>query len=79
MTKHVTVTLDEESLTVLDGIASNMEQSREETITMALREWLAGQADFEAQVRAGIADADAGNFVSHEEVERIALKYDAAR
>ena len=78
MTKHVTVTLDDESLTVLDGIAATMEQSREDTISMALREWLAGQADFAAHVRAGIADANAGRFVSHEEVERIALKYPAA-
>ena len=75
MTKHGTITLDDRNLPVHGGIVATMEQSREDSGSMPLREWLAGQAEFAAHVRARIADADAGGVVSHEEVERIALRY----
>jgi predicted transcriptional regulator len=77
MTKHLTISLDEKSLTALDGIAATMERSREDTISLALREWLAGQADFASHVEAGIADAEAGRFVGDEEIARLLRKYDS--
>ena len=76
MTEHVTMELDERTLTTLDGFAAAMELSRTGMIDRALKEWLAGQADFVAQVQAGIADADAGRFVDDDEIARIVRKFD---
>ena len=78
MSAPVTIELDDNTLNALDGIAANMERSRSEIIDLALREWLEAQRDFAAHVQGGIADADAGRFVSQEEIERIAHKYDHA-
>jgi predicted transcriptional regulator len=78
MSAPVTIDLDEETLIALDGFAANMEQSRSVVIDLALREWLSAQADFATHVQAGIADAEADRFVSQDEIERIAHKYDRA-
>ncbi len=77
MTAPVTIDLDDTILSALDGFASTMARSRDGIIILALQEWLAAQSDFIAHVKAGIADAEAGRFVSQEEMERIAGKYGA--
>lgn len=74
MTAPITIDLDERTLTALDGFAANMEQSRSGMINLALQEWLAAQVDFVAQVEAGLAEADRGEFVSEEEIARILHK-----
>lgn len=75
MTAPVTIDLDEKTLTALDNFAANMEQSRSGMINLALQEWLAAQVDIISDIKAGIADADAGRFASDEEVAAVFAKY----
>lgn len=79
MTAPITIDFEEETLTALDAFAARMEQSRDGLIKLALEEWLAAQAWELAEIEAAIAEADRGEFVSDEEIAKIAGKYGRER
>ena len=71
----VTIQLDETALGVLDALAASAERSREELLSEAVADFLALQRDQIEDIEAGLAEADRGEFVSDEEIERIVGKY----
>ncbi|HEY8565677.1 MAG TPA: hypothetical protein VIL65_09270 [Beijerinckiaceae bacterium] len=83
MSSTVTVQINEETLAAFDAYAHRIDQSRDVLLTQALEEWLTVQNWQLEQIDAGIADAEAGNFASDEEVAAIfakhGIKYGARR
>jgi predicted transcriptional regulator len=79
MTDAVTIDFDEEVLTALDALAARSDQSRSALVNLALEQWLAAQTWQMAEIEAGIADADAGRFVSDEEIAGIVSGRDLGR
>jgi predicted transcriptional regulator len=75
MTVPITIEFDEETLTVLDGFAASMELSRGALIKLAIEEWLTAQTWNIAEIEAGLAEADRGEFVSHEEIAAVFAKH----
>ncbi|HEX8665800.1 MAG TPA: hypothetical protein VF744_17435 [Beijerinckiaceae bacterium] len=69
------IEFDEEKLTVLDGFAASMELSRSELIKLAVEEWLTAQTWNIAEIEAGLAEADRGEFVSQEEIAAVLAKH----
>ena len=54
-------------------------QDQSQLAEQALQEYVAFEAEQLAKIHAGIADADAGRFVSRAEIEAIANRYRAYR
>lgn len=79
MAATVTVQVDEETLSALDALASRLEQSRSGLVNQVLSDWIAFQREQIREIEAGIADADAGRFVSDEEIARIVSGRDPGR
>ena len=75
----VTLELDEGHLATVEGLARNLGLPRDELVGEAIANWLALQAWHIDQIKAGIADADAGRFVTEEELEAIVRGDDAPR
>ena len=71
MTAAVTIQFKDETLSALDALASRLDQSRSAIVNQALEDWIAFQKAQIEEIEAGIADADAGRFVSDEEIARI--------
>lgn len=75
MTQSVTLELDDETLQAVDRLAVRTECSRIEIISRAVQDYVELEGWQLAKIQAGIAAADHGDFVSEEEIERIAEKY----
>ena len=66
---------EEEARDRLDRLASQLRRDRSFLINEAIEQYLA-QLDWqEAQIRAGIEEADRGEFASEEEVEAVFAKW----
>ena len=74
----ITIELKEETLSALDAFAAKLDQSRDALVGQALEEWLSLQDWRLEEIEAGIADADAGRFVSDEEIARIVAGHDVS-
>jgi predicted transcriptional regulator len=72
MTKSVSVTarLDDALLAALDTHAKELDRSRSWVIEKALKDYLERDAAFLAAIEEGIAEADAGLCIPHEEAMR---------
>ena len=75
MTAAVTIHLNEETLSALDALSARLDQPRSALVNQALEDWLTLQKWQMDQIAAGIADADAGNFATDEEVSAVFAKY----
>jgi RHH-type transcriptional regulator, rel operon repressor / antitoxin RelB len=63
----------------IEQLAQTTGQDQSQLAEQALRQYVAFEAEQLAKIHEGIADADAGRFVSREEVESIANRYRAYR
>lgn len=82
MSAALTLTFDDETLARLTRVAEDRQMSAEAVAAMAVEVFLDGQDheyelddDALEQIRAGLAEADRGEFASDEEVERVFAKY----
>jgi len=67
--QSVTFEASEESIATIDEIAANREVDRAEILHDAIALYLADYEQLKADIAEGERDIDAGNFVTHEEVE----------
>ena len=79
MTASVTFELEEETISALNAYAARIDRPRSTLVNEALEEWLALQKWQLEEVEAGIAEADRGEFVSDEEIDKIVAKYGGDR
>lgn len=75
----VTIQLDDKVLGELDALAAQIQRPRDELLSEAVEGYLAFQQEQIEEIKAGLAEADRGEFVSDEEIERIVGKYAAKR
>ena len=73
-----TISIDEATLTALDDLAARTASSRDALVHQALESYLELQAWQLKEIEAGVADADAGNFASDEEVAAVFAKHGVA-
>lgn len=71
---QVQITLDNDTLALLDATAKASTFSREEALREAIEQYSAYDRWFRARVEEGLADLAAGRVVSHEQVERESLE-----
>src|SRR5262245_57904782 len=69
MTKSVTFRVDDDKLDFLDELARSMDRDRSYLINQAIDDFLEVRRWQIEQIRKAVADADAGDFASEEEVE----------
>lgn len=62
---------DETKLEALDKLAASMDRSRNWIVNRAIERYIAEQAWQIAEIEAGLAEADRGEFASEEEVEAV--------
>ena len=74
----LTVELDDETAQALDRLAEQTDRTRESLVNEAVRDYLALEASQLAEIADAIKEADRGEFVTREEIERIIGKYDSA-
>ena len=75
MTKAVTISIDETTLTALDDLAVRTDLSREALVHQALENYLELQAWQLKKIQGGLAAADRGDFATDEEVTAVFSKY----
>lgn len=75
MGRSVTLELDDEILQSLDQLAARTERSRADLIQAAVQDYLDLQNWQIKKIEAGLAAAEQGDFVSDDEIARIAAKY----
>jgi predicted transcriptional regulator len=68
MTKSVTFRLDEDKLQFLDQLAKSQDRDRSYLINQAVEHYLEVRRWHIEEIRKAVAEADAGNFASPEEV-----------
>jgi len=71
----VTVRLDDDTADALDRLAESLDWSRDDVAAQAIREYVALQAWQVAEVEAGLAQAEAGDFASDGDVARVIAKF----
>ncbi|HVL70280.1 MAG TPA: hypothetical protein VM434_00170 [Beijerinckiaceae bacterium] len=71
-----TIQLDEKTSSALGALAARLDRSPTSLVQEAIEEWLAFQRAQIEEIEAGIADAEAGRFVTDEEIARIAAGID---
>jgi predicted transcriptional regulator len=69
MTKAVTFRMDDDKLEFLDRIAKTMDRDRSHLINQAVENYLDVKRWHIEQIEKAVAEADAGNFASPEEVQ----------
>jgi predicted transcriptional regulator len=81
MTTYRTVSfrIPAEKVDELDAFAKSMERDRSYLLNEALDNYLAYQRDFIAAVEEGIAAADRGELIDHEEVMKMAASWGTRR
>jgi predicted transcriptional regulator len=67
MKMMISTRTDESTIVALDEIAANMDMTRSDVMNEAMRHYIDYITWFKTEVQRGIADADAGRMVSHEE------------
>lgn len=77
MTAAFTIRLDDAMLAKLDALAADSDRSRNWLATKAIEDYVALNAWQIEQVKAGIAEADRGEFATDAEVEAVFAKYRA--
>ena len=68
MTKSVTFRLDDDKLQVLDGLATTMDRDRSYLLNEAVENYIDLHQWQINEIRQAIAEADAGDFATNEEV-----------
>jgi predicted transcriptional regulator len=71
MTAAFTIRLDEDKLAKLDALAADMDRSRSWIAAKAIETYVELNAWQIAQIKAGIAEADRGEFATEEELDAI--------
>ena len=77
MTAAFTIRLDDEMLAKLDALAADTDRSRNWIAAKAIQDYVELNAWQIEQIKAGIAEADRGEFATDEEVEAVFRKYRA--
>ena len=75
MPSAVTIQMKDETLAALDAYAHRIDQPRDLLVMQAVEDLLSEQSRQLERIDAGIADADAGNFASDEEVAAVFVQY----
>ncbi|MBV5262595.1 CopG family ribbon-helix-helix protein [Pinisolibacter aquiterrae] len=70
-----TVRLDDEKARKLDRLASRLDRSRSWVAAQAIDDYLAREEWQIAEIEAGLAEADRGDFASPEDIARVVGKY----
>lgn len=70
-----TVRLDDEKARKLDRLASRLDRSRSWLAAQAIDDYLAREEWQIAEIEAGIAEAERGDFASTEDLARVVAKY----
>ena len=79
MSETLTIRLHDEARRALDRLMLDTDRSVEDLVDEAIRNYLELQEWQRQKIEAGIAAADRFEFVSEEEIARIAGKYSAVR
>jgi predicted transcriptional regulator len=74
----VTVRLDDDTANALDRLAESLDRSPDDVAAQAIREYVALQAWQRAEIEAGLAQADAGDFAGDADVARVLKKFGRA-
>lgn len=75
MTAAFTIRLDDETLAKLDALAADTDRSRNWLAAKAIESYVAQNAWQIEQIKAGLAEADRGEFATDEEVRSVFDKY----
>lgn len=70
-----TVQVDNSTAVRLDRLASRLEQSSEKLAMEALEDFVDLEEEHLAEIEAGLAEADRGDFAPPSEIERIKARY----
>jgi predicted transcriptional regulator len=70
-----TVRLNDEKTRQLDELASKLDRPRSYLAAQAIDDFLAREAWQLAEIEAGLADADRGEFASADDLARVVAKY----
>ena len=68
MTTPITLRVDDETLTRIDELAEAMDRSRNWILRDAVSRYLDDEQDWIARVKRGLAEAERGDLVPHDEV-----------
>jgi predicted transcriptional regulator len=71
----VTFRLESDKVAALDALADSLDRDRTYLLSEAVHAYLETQQWHLDEIRAGIADADAGRVVSHNKVKAMAAKW----
>lgn len=74
----VTVRLDDDTANALDRLAESLDRSPDNVAAQAIREYMALQAWQRAEIEAGLAQVDAGDFAGDADVVRVLKKFGRA-
>jgi predicted transcriptional regulator len=77
MTAAFTIRLDDDKLAKLDALAADMDRSRSWIAAKAIENYVELNAWQIAQIKAGIAEADRGEFATEEELDAIEAEIQA--
>lgn len=77
MTAAFTIRLDDEMLAKLDALAADTDRSRNWIATKAIESYVELNAWQIEQIKAGIAEADRGEFATEEELDAIEAEIQA--
>ena len=77
MTAAFTIRLDDEKLAKLDALAADMDRSRSWIAAKAIESYVELNAWQIEQIKAGIAEADRGEFATEEELDAIEAEIQA--
>ena len=75
MTAAFTIRLDDETLAKLDALAADTDRSRNWLAAKAIENYIELNAWQIEQIKAGLAEADRGEFATDEEVRSVFDKY----
>jgi predicted transcriptional regulator len=70
-----TVRLDDDKARQLDELASKLDRPRSYLAAQAIEDFLAREAWQIAEIEAGLADADRGEFASADDLTRVVARY----
>ena len=71
----ITFRLESTKVAALDAIADTMERDRTYLLTEAVEAYLETQRWQLEEIKAGLAEADAGDFIDHKKVKAMAAKW----
>lgn len=78
--KPISISLDEVTAERLNALAQSQHRSRSAVVNEAIEQYLENEARIVEAIKVGIADADAGNLIPHEEVmAELHARIEAAR